>query len=338
MKPTLFTILMVLPFLSFSQYTYKNLQVNFLQTDAQLKNYSFQNLRLYPIYAKQSFKSQFKTIGKYMPLQEALQKKKLKITEKTNGGSVNNLTIENISSDTIIIICGDVVKGGQQDRIVQKDVVLKPKSGKQNLEVFCVESGRWSAERPSSASQPSSTVSRRSTNNIKVEEEAKFEDHYNKGSMGLRKVVEKEKDQSKVWSKVEEINTNNKTTTATKTYTAITGSADYTKKLNAYLQFFKNKFVADSNVIGVVIVTGDKVLGCDMFATPALFGSQFQSLLHSYATEAIISGKPVTVAAPVVKTYMDKLLGNEAIQQSTLKQKGNAFVEKGKKLRVSSFD
>ena len=137
---------------------------------------------------------------------------------------------------------------------------------------------------------------------------------------------------------MEEINTNNKTRTATKTYTAITASADYTKKLNAYLQFFKNKFVADSNVIGVVIVTGDKVLGCDMFATPALFSSQFQSLLHSYATEAIISGKPVTVAAPVVKTYMDKLLGNEAIQQSTLKQKGNAFVEKGKKLRVSSFD
>jgi hypothetical protein len=35
---------------------------------------------------------------------------------------------------------------------------------------------------------------------------------------------------------------------------------------------------------------------------------------------------------------MDKLLNNEATQQSTLKQKGNAFVEKGKKLRVSSFD
>ena len=75
-----------------------------------------------------------------------------------------------------------------------------------------------------------------------------------------------------------------------------------------------------------------------MFATPTLFKSQFQSLLHSYATEAIISGKPVTVTAPVVKAYMDQLLGDETRQQSTLKQKGNAFVEKGKKLRVSSFD
>jgi hypothetical protein len=334
MKPTLFTILMVLPFLCFSQYTYKNLQVNFLESNADLKNYSYQNLRLYPIYAKQSFKSQFKNVGNYMPLQEALQKKKLKITEKANGGSVNNLTIENISSDTIIIICGDVVKGGQQDRIVQKDVVLKPKSGKQNLEVFCVESGRWSVREESTAASQNRITVRDS----KIPAPAQFEAHYNKGTMGLRKVVEKEKDQSKVWSKVEEINTNNKTTTDTKTYTAINSSADFTKKLNGYLQFFKNKFVADSNVIGVVIVTGNKVLGCDMFGTPALFGSQFQSLLHSYATEAIISGKPVTITTPVVKAYMDKLLNNEATQQSTLKQKGNAFVEKGKKLRVSSFD
>ncbi len=146
--------------------------------------------------------------------------------------------------------------------------------------------------------------------------------------MSLRKVVEKDKEQAKVWSNVEEINMKNKTTTSTITYTAITNSADFSKSLNAYLQFFKNKFVADSNVIGVVVVSGNKVLGCDMFATPALFSSQFQSLLHSYATETIISGKPVTATATVVKAYMDKLLGNETTQQSTLKQKGTAFVER----------
>ena len=342
MKPTLFTILMVLPFLCFSQYTYKNLQVNFLESGNDLKNYSFQNLRLYPIYARQSFKSQFKNVGNYMPLQEAVQKKKIKITEKTNGGSVNNLTIENISSDTIIIICGDVIKGGQQDRIVQKDFLLKPKSGKKNLEVFCVESGRWHAQEPppppAPTRQPTSRVSRNFTNNVKEVEEAKFEDHHNKGSMSLRKVVEKEKDQSKVWSKVEEINMKNKTTTATKTYTAVSSSTDFSKKLNSYLQFFKNKFVADSNVIGVIVVTGNKVLGCDMFAAPTLFKSQYQSLLHSYATEAIISGQAITIKPEVVKAYMDKLLANETIQQTTLKQKGNSFVEKGTKLRVSSFD
>ena len=151
-------------------------------------------------------------------------------------------------------------------------------------------------------------------------------------------MVEKEKDQQKVWSKVEEINTANKTTTATKTYTALTNSGDFTKKVAAYRQFFINKMAAEKDVIGVVVVSGDKVLGCDMFATADLFTRNFDNLLHSYATEAILKGKPVSITAGKVKNYMDKILSNEKQQTSTLKEKGNSFVEKGKKLRVSSFD
>lgn len=325
---SLFALLMVLPALCFGQYTYNHLQVNFLETPAAVKDYTYLNLRLYPVYAKGSFRSQFKNLGHYMPLQEAVQKKKVKITEKPNGGTVNKLTIENISSDTVIIVCGDVIKGGQQDRIVEKDVLLKPKSGKQNLDVFCVESGRWSTRNEVFSSRGSKAPP----------EGAAFVQTYNKGAMSLRKVVEKDKDQTKVWSKVEEINKQNKTTTDTKTYTALNNSADFNKKLAAYIQFFKNKFAADTNVVGVVVATGNTVLGCDLFATPTLFKSQYQSLLHSYATEAILKGKPVTANAAVVKTYTNSLLKDEATQQKTLKQKGTAFVEKGKKLRVSSFD
>ena len=144
MKQILPVILMALPLFSLSQYTYKNLHVNYSEADAA-KSYTYENLRLYPVYANENFKNEFRTVGKYLTLQDALAKNKIKITEKNNGGSVNNLTIENISSDTIIIICGDVVKGGKQDRIIQNDILLRPKSGKQDLQVFCVESGRWSA-------------------------------------------------------------------------------------------------------------------------------------------------------------------------------------------------
>ncbi|HMJ46504.1 MAG TPA: DUF6569 family protein, partial [Ferruginibacter sp.] len=267
------------------------------------------------------------------PLQEALQKKKVKITEKKDGGEVNSLVIENISADTIIIISGDIVKGGKQDRIVQEDIVLKPKTGKKDMKVFCVESGRWS---PSTVS----TSGNRNTvrNSAAVREPESFNGTFNKGSMSLRKVVEKEKDQSKVWSKVDEINNDNKTSTVTKTYTAINSSADYSKKLDGYLNFFRNKFLDDPAIIGVVVVTGNRVLGCDMFATNNLFKTQFQSLLHSYATEAILKGKPVIATTQVVKGYTDQLMANENMQQVTLKQKGNAFVDKGKKLRVSSFE
>ena len=91
-------------------------------------------------------------------------------------------------------------------------------------------------------------------------------------------------------------------------------------------------------MIGVIVVSGNKVLGCDLFATPALFQSQFPSLLHSYATEAIVSGAKVTASPAVVKGYVDGLLKDEASQTKMLKEKGSSFNDKGRKLRVSSFD
>lgn len=329
MKKMLFIILLA-PFLSSAQYTYKNLEVNYLEKPNESSAYTYGNLRIYPIKARESFKKEFSNVGKYMTLQEALGKNKVKITESGNGGTVNNLVVENISKDTIIIITGDVIKGGKQDRIVSDDIVLSPSSGKKNLSVYCVEAGRWSAgSNAGVATRSNSSVSSNA---------AEFKGYYNKGSLSLRKVVEKEKDQSKVWSKVDELNSTNKTETSTKTYTAMTQSADFTKKLDQYLSFFKSKFDKDSTVIGVLVVTSNKVIGCDMFGTHDMFLKQYQSLLHSYATEAIVNGKPITITTQAVKTYTDKLLSSETAQQATLKEKGNTFQYKGKKLRVSAFD
>ena len=335
MKQLLAIILIItLPFFSFAQYVYSNLTVDFLENPATVSEYSFENLRLYPIRAKQSFMNQFAGTGKFMPLKEAIEKNKIKITEKNNSGEVNSLTVENISTDTIIIITGDIIKGGKQDRVINQDILLVPHSGKKNLPVYCVESGRWtSGDRAVQLNTRSST-----SGTVKNTSPAEFKGYYNKASVSLRKVIEKDKDQSKVWSKVDELNTSNKTQTETKTYTAMNNSAEFNNKLGRYLAFFKNKFSADKEVIGVIIVSGNKVLGCDMFATHDLFLIQYESLLYSYATEAIVNGRTVSISAAIVKSYTDELMANERAQEATIKRKGNSFVEKGKKLRVSSFD
>lgn len=338
MKPSAILLLWVLPLYCFSQYTYKNLNVDFLENPLSLKNNTYANLRLYPVFATDNFRAAMGTIGKYVPLQEALQKKKIRITEKNTDGEVNELSVHNISKDTIIIICGDVVEGGQQDRIIEDDMVLAPKSGKKTVNVFCVESGRWTrrAQTEGIADQNISEVTIQRYE-AAANKPAEFKSYYSKGTMSLRRVVEKEKDQSQVWSKVEEINEKNKTKTTTSTYTAISSSDSFTTKLNGYLKFYANK-LNNPNIIGVIIVSGNKVLGCDLFASNALFRGQYQSLLHSYATEAILNGAPVTVSPKTVKAYADKLFNNEATQQKTLKEKGTAFTNNGKKLRVSSFD
>ena len=316
------------------QYTSDKLQVNYLEKSSDAKAYTYENLRLYPVHANDAFRKQFKNVGNYLSLPEAISKNKVRITEKSNSGTVNKLSIENLGKDTIIVLCGDVVKGGKQDRIIEEDMLVAPRSGKKDLKVFCVESGRWSDNRQQVVARTRS----RNPSPPPAPRTPSFNSHYNKGSMGLRKVVEKEKDQGKVWKKVEEINVKNTSLTETKTYTALENSSDYSARLKNYVAFFSEKFAKDSSVIGVIVVSGNKVLGCDLFATATLFRSQFPSLLYGYATEAIVSGAKVSATPSVVKPYMDSLLKNELAQKEVLKTKGSSFVNKGRKLRVSCFD
>jgi len=78
--------------------------------------------------------------GNIITLQEALKQKKVVVSET---GDVNNLAVQNLSNERVFIQAGDIVKGGQQDRTMQFDMILPPHSGKISLPAFCVEHGRW---------------------------------------------------------------------------------------------------------------------------------------------------------------------------------------------------
>ena len=77
-----------------------------------------------------------------LTLQEALAKGVVKVHET---GSVNALTVENIGKDEVFVQAGDIVKGGQQDRVLSVDLLLPPRSGEVSIAAFCVEHGRWTA-------------------------------------------------------------------------------------------------------------------------------------------------------------------------------------------------
>src|SRR6266404_5581085 len=94
------------------------------------------NLTVFLIHGKDRIKGQT-----FITLQEALVQKKVIVRETR---SVNELSIENISSEEVYVQSGDIVKGGQQDRMLVVDLILPPRSGKIPIAAFCVENGRWS--------------------------------------------------------------------------------------------------------------------------------------------------------------------------------------------------
>src|SRR5205809_2321996 len=94
------------------------------------------NLTVFLIHGKDKIKGET-----FITLQEALVQKKVIVRETR---SVNELSIENISSEEVYVQSGDIVKGGQQDRMMAVDLILPPRSGKIGISAFCVENGRWS--------------------------------------------------------------------------------------------------------------------------------------------------------------------------------------------------
>lgn len=117
---------------------------------------------------------------KTITLQEALAQKKVRVRET---GDVNQLKIENCSDSIVFIQSGDIVKGGQQDRTMQFDMILPPHSGLLPLPAFCVEHGRWGGR----GSEPSSGFA-----------------NSNYGLVGkeLKLAARKSGDQQEVWEKV----------------------------------------------------------------------------------------------------------------------------------------
>ncbi|MCI0337407.1 MAG: hypothetical protein L0226_07520 [Acidobacteria bacterium] len=98
--------------------------------------YSYNNLSIFLIHGQDNSK------GKPpLTLKEAMAQKKVVVHET---GEVNQLAIENVSQEEVFVQSGDIVKGGQQDRVLAFDLVVPAKSGKMPIESFCVEQGRWS--------------------------------------------------------------------------------------------------------------------------------------------------------------------------------------------------
>lgn len=332
----------ILPIASVAQYNTDNLKIR------EAVSFTYKNLRLYPVFANQVFLDEHRDISKYTSLQKAVAENKITVTEtgsaananainnaaqhndrahptvnqSSGGGSgtVNTLFIENTSNDTIMIMAGEVVKGGKQDRVLAQDMVLLPHSGRKDISVFCVEHGRWQYSKES-----------QKANNT-------FYGYSKVSTMSVRKAAVVEKDQQKVWKNVAEVTAKNSASSNSGSYTALDTSKKYNEELKAYVDFFSSKIKSESNVIGMVACTGDKVIGCDMFATPDMFKQYFDNLMSSYSTEAISNGSVATAGYQTVQTYLDKILLDESKQESEVEKNGTILKSRGKKLHLATFD
>jgi hypothetical protein len=62
---------------------------------------------------------------------------------RASGAAVDQLVLINNSDRPLLLLAGEIVAGGHQDRVIGADRLVPPNSDPIDLSVFCVEPGRW---------------------------------------------------------------------------------------------------------------------------------------------------------------------------------------------------
>ncbi|HWC19595.1 MAG TPA: DUF6569 family protein, partial [Terriglobales bacterium] len=223
------------------------------------------------------------------------------------GPQVNSLVLINNSKHPLILLAGEIVTGGKQDRVVAKDRVIPAESDPVDLGVFCVEPGRWTE----SSAQFSTMKSQMAQPSV-------------------RSKAMVAQDQRQVWDSVGAANgaiagavMGGSTSGAPSSY-AKTFDDERVRKAVAeqaapveqsYSSLIKQ--LRDQHAVGVVVAVGGQLIWADLFASTPLLEKYWPKLVRSYAAEAITTrstAKPVSVAE--AQQFLDRTEGTRQMIES----------------------
>ncbi len=270
--------------------------------------YSHDNLAIFLIHGPDRLKGR-----KFVMLADALDKKKFVIYETQK---VNDLTMENLSpNEEVLILSGDILKGGQQDRIAKYDQLVPPKSGKLPLTVFCVEhtAGRWM--RPMTEADKTFTAcpGQLCTNDLRLAN--RFSGSQSGVWMDVTKTQDKLTRNAGTEVKVKESDSSLALSLQVK---EVRAAAD--KYVAKFLPIVREK----PDVVGFAFAVNGKVYTADVYGSPVLFAKVWPRLLQASAIEAFADlpkdKKFPTVSAAAVKTFLEEADKGKATNQDVTKE------------------
>lgn len=213
----------------------------------------------------------------YLTLSDGLERKLVTVSEMAGGGSVNTLTVANRAAQPLLILGGEVVLGGQQDCVLGQDTIV-PAHEQMQVQVFCVEHGRWSGARQFSAAQGMADG--------KIRMRAKFKAN-----------------QQEVWNEVARKNSLHGVNASTGTYRNLAAGDDGKKAVAPYRVAVGDKLdkLPDAKkVVGVVVAINGRVTNVELFAKPELFAAYRDKLLDSIYMGAVDT--PMMTASPAASS------------------------------------
>ncbi len=210
----------------------------------------------------------------------------------TGGAEVNTLVLVNHSKRPLLLLAGEIVTGGKQDRIVAKDRIVPADSDPIDLSVFCIEPGRWTE-----SSSTFGASSKSSARSFMVQPT-------------VRERAMADQDQQQVWDSVH--GAISQMEVAAPPASGASAGSGYHSGTTSYAKVMQSEAVSekvdeaaapvmqareqvlaklrDEHAIGVVVAVRGDIIWADLFANTNLLSRYWTKLVRSYAAESLTEG------------------------------------------------
>jgi hypothetical protein len=247
-----------------------------------------------------------------LTLGEALLKGSVTVHET---GTVNELKIENKGAEDVFVQAGDIVKGGQQDRVLTVSLIVPARSGPVAVGAYCVEQGRWSARGREDVKRFASAEKAVPSREVKLAmmappKPAPAADLRSSASPPAgesshqtaeqRRIIQRSpadtgSRQGEVWANVDKIQRKLSSTLNARVASELSSSSLQLSLENekleqaraAYVTALKAAGEKADDIVGVVIAINGRVSSADVYPSNGLFRKMWPKLLDAAATEAI---------------------------------------------------
>jgi hypothetical protein len=277
-----------------------------------LEPISYENLTIFPVVSSVGYDT-----SAFLTLEEGLSSGEVTVREQGaetivrdrnstrsnppsnyGGPSVNQLVLINHSKRPLLLLSGELVSGGKQDRIIAKDRLVAPGSQPLPLNVFCVEHGRWSAGSQFSAAKTIVHPSVREQAAVK-QNQSEVWASVTAGTTASREVSGSGGGRGSAEAtpaprvSADRIAQTMRSEAPTQSYAKIYESREIGSSIDSFVAQVQRRFAAETRglkgerVVGVVIAYGGEVAWSDIFASGELFDAYWSKLLRSYAVEAV---------------------------------------------------
>ena len=299
------------------------------------------NLTVFPVVAGKSYPT-----GEFMTLDEGLRSGDVVVTEagnvqglirrhstpavRSDGAQVNRLVLVNNSKRPLLLLAGEIVTGGKQDRVIGKDRIVPAESDPVDLSVFCVEPGRWIAASEhfgASEAMYGAAVGGRSQNAPAPMAMM--------AQPSVRAKAMADKNQNEVWAEVRKQQQAVSVEVAasapavatevgrTSSYARVMENEEVKKQVDSVAKPIEQNYqslirqLRDRNAVGVVVAVNGRIIWADVFASTDLLEKYWPKLVRSYASEAVVTrAKEVEVGIGQAQSFLGNMEGRREMIES----------------------